>query len=51
LSPVPTDPPQSPSSLGSKFDPFTHPDVDNPVAQALSKMIQPDNKVGHLLSL
>ena len=51
LSPLPIDSPHSPSSLGSKFDPFNHPDVDDPVAQALSKMIQPDDKVGHLLSL
>jgi len=43
--------PHSPSSLGSNFDPFNYPDVDDPVAQALSKMIQPDDKVGHLLSL
>jgi len=43
--------PHSPSSLGSNFDPFNYPDVDDPVAQALSKMIQPDDKVGHLLSV
>ena len=51
LSPLPTDSPHSPSFLSSKFDPFNHPDVDDLVAQALSKMIQPDDKVGHFLSL
>ena len=36
------------ASNSSKFDVFNHPDSDDPVAQTLYKMIEPDDKVGIL---